>query len=110
MAPAGATSVREAIRAAKKASRRRMGYIVGANRPPVAPILGGMPAEDLDCVRSVYAEWARGNMAAGPEHFDPEIVFEAFMPDSQGGATAKGLSEIDAFMREFLSQWRDYRL
>ena len=66
--------------------------------------------ENVDRVREVYAEWARGNMKAGPELFDPEIVFEAFLPDAAERVIVKRPTEVETFMREFLKQWRDYRL
>jgi hypothetical protein len=47
-------------------------------------------------------------MRAGAELFDPEIVFESLMPDSNATIVANGLLEVEAFMREFLAQWRDY--
>lgn len=61
-------------------------------------------------VRQVYAEWAQGNMRAGVELFDPEIVFESFMPDASERVVANGPAEVETFMREFLGQWRDYKL
>ena len=66
--------------------------------------------ENVERVRRTYAEWARGNMSAGIELFDPEIVFESFMPDANERVVANGVEEVAAFMREFLGQWRDYRL
>ena len=69
-----------------------------------------MSAENIDLVHRVYAEWEQGRMTAGVELFDPEIAFESFMPDSSETVVANGIEEVDAFMREFLAQWRDYRL
>jgi ketosteroid isomerase-like protein len=66
--------------------------------------------ENIDRVREVYAEWARGNMTAGPELFDPQLVFEAFLPDAAERVMVTGPMEVETFMREFLEQWRDYRL
>lgn len=69
-----------------------------------------MSQENVDVVRRTYAEWKRGNIQAGVELFDPEIIFESFMPDSNERVVVNGLEGIEAFMREFLAQWRDYRL
>ena len=69
-----------------------------------------MSQENVAIVRRIYARWARGDMTAGVEMFDPEIIFESFMPDAQGWVVARGLDEIAAFMREFLAQWAGYRL
>ena len=69
-----------------------------------------MSQENVDRVRRAYAEWERGNMTGGIELFDREVVFESFMPDANEAVVANGVEEIEAFMREFLAQWRDYRL
>jgi ketosteroid isomerase-like protein len=69
-----------------------------------------MSEENVEIVRDVYSAWQRGNFAEGRQLFDPEIVFESVMPDSNERIVAHGPEGIEAFMREFLSQWRDYRL
>jgi ketosteroid isomerase-like protein len=69
-----------------------------------------MSQENVEIVRRTYAEWQRGNMKAGVERFDPEIVFESFMPDARERIVAHGPAEVEGFMREFLRDWRDYRL
>jgi ketosteroid isomerase-like protein len=71
-----------------------------------------MSQENVEIVRSFYAEWEQGNMRspAGVDLFDPEVVYEAFMPDSDERVVAHGLEGIAAFMREWLAQWQDYRL
>jgi ketosteroid isomerase-like protein len=69
-----------------------------------------MSEENVETVRDIYAQWARGNMRAGVELFDPEIVFESFMPDANDWVVAHGPEEVEAFMREFLAQWAGYRL
>jgi ketosteroid isomerase-like protein len=69
-----------------------------------------MSQENVEVVRRTYAEWERGHMTAGVELFDSEIVFESFMPDANERVVAHGPEEVEAFMREFLGNWRDYRL
>ena len=69
-----------------------------------------MSQENVEIVRGIYAEWQGGNMKAGVDRFDPEIVFESFMPDASERIVANGPSEVESFMREFLRAWRDYRL
>jgi ketosteroid isomerase-like protein len=69
-----------------------------------------MSQENVEIVRATYAEWQRGDMTAGVERFDPEIVFESFLPDASERIVANGPGEIEAFMQEFLRQWRDYRI
>jgi ketosteroid isomerase-like protein len=69
-----------------------------------------MSEENVEAVRRIYSDWQRGNFAEGPNLFDPEILFESVMPDSSERIVAHGPEEIEAFMREFLTQWRDYRM
>ena len=69
-----------------------------------------MSQENVEAVRRIYAEWARGNMKAGVDLFHPEIRFESFMPDSHERIVANGPAGVEAFMREFLAQWRDFRI
>jgi ketosteroid isomerase-like protein len=69
-----------------------------------------MSQKNVEIVRRTYAEWERGNMTAGVKLFDSEIAFESFMPDANERVVANGPEEVEAFMREFLGQWRDYRL
>ena len=69
-----------------------------------------MSQGNVEIVRGVYAEWGQGNMQTGVELFDPNIEFESFMPDASERVVAKGPAEVEAFMRAFLRQWRDYKL
>jgi ketosteroid isomerase-like protein len=66
--------------------------------------------DSVEVVRRIYARWARGDMVAGVDLFDHQIVFESFMPDSSQRIVCHGPAEVEAFMREFLAQWKDYRL
>jgi ketosteroid isomerase-like protein len=69
-----------------------------------------MSEENVEVVRRTYAEWERGNMKAGVEVFDPEIVYESYMPDSTERVVVNTPEEVKGFMREWLAQWRDLRL
>ena len=69
-----------------------------------------MSEDNLEVVRGVYQRWGRGDMGPDPDLFDPELVFESFMPDSSERVVSRGPEETQAFMREFLAQWTDYRL
>jgi ketosteroid isomerase-like protein len=69
-----------------------------------------MSQENVKIVRAVYAEWDNGNMRAGVDLFEPDTAFISFMPDSNESIVTHGAEGIEAFMREFLAQWRDYRL
>jgi|ERR671910_1437495 ketosteroid isomerase-like protein len=62
-----------------------------------------------DIVRRIYSMWQRGNFADA-HFFHPEVVFESVMPDSSERVVAHGPDGVETFMREFLSQWRDYRV
>jgi ketosteroid isomerase-like protein len=66
--------------------------------------------DNVEIVRRIYAEWEQGNLAAAVELFDPEIVFESFMPDSRERIVARGREEVEAFTRDFLLETRDYRM
>jgi ketosteroid isomerase-like protein len=69
-----------------------------------------MSQENVEVVRRIYAEWKLGNLEAAVKLFDPEIVFESFMPDSSERVVAHGPTEIEAFTRELLAQTREYRM
>jgi ketosteroid isomerase-like protein len=67
--------------------------------------------ENVELVRDIYAQWARGDMRAGVEVLDPELVFESqALPDSDERVVAHGPAELETWMRGFLTQWADYRL
>ena len=69
-----------------------------------------MSQENVEIVRATYDEWKLGNLAAAVKLFDPEIVFESFMPDSSERIVAHGPKEVEAFTRELLAQTREYRM
>lgn len=64
-------------------------------------------SENVERLRAVYSEWARGNMRAGGELFAPEVLFE---PASDGRASALGRESVEAYMRDFLAQWSKFRI
>ena len=70
-----------------------------------------MSQENVELVREIYAQWARGNMRAGAEVLDSEIAFESqALPDADERVVAHGPEELETFMRGFIAQWADYRL
>jgi ketosteroid isomerase-like protein len=69
-----------------------------------------MSQENVEIVRRVYAEWEQGKFGGALALFDPDIVFESFMPDSSERVIFHGPEGVEVFMREFLPQWQDYRL
>jgi ketosteroid isomerase-like protein len=62
---------------------------------------------NLDLVRSIYADWERGDFRR-TDWAHPAI--EMTMPDTPEGATPKGLGSIADAWRTWLSAWRDYRV
>jgi ketosteroid isomerase-like protein len=69
-----------------------------------------MSQENVEIVRGILDSWARGDFRAETQPFDPELSFETFMPDAGGAVTANGLREVQAFSRDWLAQWRRYRI
>jgi ketosteroid isomerase-like protein len=69
-----------------------------------------MSRENVEIVRRIYAEFERGNFAAAAEWYDPEIRFETWMPDASENVTAQGVAELRDFMRNWFSQWSNYRV
>lgn len=63
-----------------------------------------MSSDEIERLRAVYAEWGRGRFEAGADLYAPDVVFEP-MSD---GRERLGRDEIPGYMREFLSQWRDF--
>jgi ketosteroid isomerase-like protein len=66
--------------------------------------------ENVEIVRRIYAEWERGNFAAGLTWFAADIRFEVFMPDASENVTAHGLTELRDFMGSWFAQWQNYRI
>jgi ketosteroid isomerase-like protein len=87
-----------------------MGAVALAARSPERDTARAMSQENVEIVRATYDEWKLGNLAAAVKLFDPEIVFESFMPDSSERIVAHGPKEVEAFTRELLAQTREYRM
>ena len=65
---------------------------------------------NVETVRRILDDWARGDFAGPTRLLDPEVVFETFMPDSNENVVARGADELEAFTRDWLAQWSDYRI
>ena len=69
-----------------------------------------MPQENVEVVRSIYAEWEKGNFQAALPVLDREITFEVWMPDSNELDVRHGLHGLEEFMRDWFGQWEGYRI
>ena len=72
-----------------------------------AKYCGAMSEENVERLRPVYREWARGNLRAGRELFAPEVRYEAEAP---GQGAVIGPKAIENQMREFLAEWSEFRI
>ncbi len=65
-------------------------------------------SENLDLVRSIYADWERGDYYGSVEWAHPEIEFVVVDGPSPGGLT--GVSAVEQNWRVFQENWEDYRV
>jgi ketosteroid isomerase-like protein len=63
-------------------------------------------SENLDLVRSIYAEWERGEFSARPRWADPEMEFE--VPDGPEPSTRTGQASTPG-VEAFLNLWAELR-
>jgi ketosteroid isomerase-like protein len=72
-----------------------------------------MSQENVELVRKLYAEWEKGRFWSMTEVYAPDVEWQwsrqARMLRS-GSATYRGLAEIGAAMREWVSEWGLFRL
>ena len=66
-----------------------------------------MSRENVESLRAVYTEWAKGNFRAGGELFAPDAVLEQI---AEPGSVFHGRDAIAGYMREFLAQWSEFRI
>jgi len=67
-----------------------------------------MSQENVDLVRGVYDDWSRGDFWGLGGLLAPEATFWSELPP--GEVLCHGPQEVAGFFREFLRQWRDYRI
>jgi ketosteroid isomerase-like protein len=65
-----------------------------------------MSQENVELVRRVYEDWARGDFSES-EVFDPDVEFE--MPDWPHSASSRGLEGMRNTWRATLSAWDHFR-
>jgi ketosteroid isomerase-like protein len=65
-----------------------------------------MSSANLDIVRSIYADWGRGDWSVG-DWAHPEIEF--VLADGPDPSSWVGVSASAEAWRQFLSAWTDYR-
>jgi ketosteroid isomerase-like protein len=65
-----------------------------------------VPPSNLDLVRSIYADWERGDFSRA-DWADPEI--EMVRPESLDGDLLKGRTSAEGGWREWLTTWEDFR-
>jgi ketosteroid isomerase-like protein len=63
-------------------------------------------SENLELVRSIYAEWERGEFNATPEWADPDIEFE--VPDGPEPSTRTGTASAPG-VEAFVELWQELR-
>jgi ketosteroid isomerase-like protein len=64
-------------------------------------------SENVDLVRSIYGDWERGDFSSA-DWAHPEI--ESVDADGPLGGASGELADIGHGVRQFLSEWEDFRL
>jgi ketosteroid isomerase-like protein len=66
-----------------------------------------MPRDNVELVRSIYADWERGDFSSA-EWAHPEIEYASFDGPHPGRST--GLAEMANNFRDWLSTWESFRV
>jgi ketosteroid isomerase-like protein len=67
-----------------------------------------MSQANVEIVRQLYGQWSRGEFWGLAKLLAEDVTFWSELPP--GEVLCHGPQEIDGFFREFLRQWRDYRI
>jgi ketosteroid isomerase-like protein len=65
-------------------------------------------SENLDLVRSIYADWERGDFSSA-KWADPEIEY-TFMGGWLDAGSGTGLAEMGARWRDWVRAWQDFEV
>ena len=65
-------------------------------------------SENLDLVRSIYADWERGDFFSSVGWIHPDIEF--VVADGPEPGTWSGVAEVAARFRNLLGAWEDFRV
>jgi len=63
-----------------------------------------MAEENVETIRGIYERWALGDFTAGPQHFDPNLVF-VLRPEFADAGTYLGPEQIAEYTRALLEPW-----
>jgi ketosteroid isomerase-like protein len=66
-----------------------------------------MSAENVERMRAMYSEFARGNFRPAPDLLAPDLAYE---PMAEGREAFHGVDEFGAQFREFLAQWSEFTI
>jgi ketosteroid isomerase-like protein len=68
-----------------------------------------MSQEKVEVMRRIFDEWGRGNLRAGTELFDPQVllVLRADFPEA---GVYLGPAQIAAYTRDLLANWADFAM
>ncbi len=61
-----------------------------------------MSRENIDALRAIYDEWQKGNLRAGRDLYDPDVLFIPGGPDAGRYLGVEGIAD---FMRMYLDAW-----
>jgi ketosteroid isomerase-like protein len=61
--------------------------------------------KNADFLRDVYAEWSKGNFAAGTQAYDENVLL-VVRPDFADPGVFTGVDAVRSYMRSFLEPWK----
>jgi ketosteroid isomerase-like protein len=67
-----------------------------------------MSEENVERLRALYADWAKGDFPGRQDIYAPDLTFEPGSPD-QIGSVLTG-DAIESHLRDFLGQWERFRI